>query len=312
MNVLSEFTDAYQRFSSYPLNVVGKGTYHYASESRHSRLQELAPKLFTRDSKNVDVRFRDPARDGSAFERGQIADDCQLKSQLGDLSIQDPQTSRVTGNMVTKRDPTCRFILLSGGHSRNALRITYEMFSRIMSYHQVMPEYLDFVSVFGVQEKPRDIRFGGFRSSTSLEQAQTSLAIPFLGRSGRTFRLCYNLKAPERNLSDLGKWSIRQAAIFHHFDVETGTALWLLTKGELEPLRSRINYLTGPKGRPEDRSFSKPEDCFRSSIAVVLLLCHWSTEDWRWYIISLEDTFDREVSKPTLTRNSSAQTDMIQ
>lgn len=123
-----EFATSYKDFTSYPLNVVQKGAYHYALESRQSRLHELAPKLFTQDPQKIDVRFRDTTanRQGqlnpeimrasaytqmpTAFERDQIVDDNQLKKRLGDGSVRDPQTALLAGDIATKRDPTCRFM----------------------------------------------------------------------------------------------------------------------------------------------------------------------------------------------------------
>lgn len=162
-----------------------------------------------------------------------------------------------------------------------------------------MPCYLDYVSVFGSHEFARDLRFSGFRDQILLDRFAAGLPIPSLGRSGRQFQLCYNLKAVAR-ISDSqtatgrNQWSIRQAAFHHQFDVEEGTTLWIVTKGNLD-IKERIQSLTGEKGREEDRAFATPDQCFRSSLPVHLLYCHWSTEEWRWYIQSLEDEIDLNV-----------------
>lgn len=175
------------------------------------------------------------------------------------------------------------------------------MFVRILSYHQVMPSYLDFVSVFGSQALPRDLRFSGFREQMLLSNPPRGPAAPALGRSGRQFQLCYNLKAvaclsDAKTTPSRKEWSIRQAAFHHQFDVEEGTTLWIVTKGNLD-IKDRIQEMTGKDGRQEDRAFETREECFRSSLAVHLLYCHWSTEEWRWYIQWLEDVIDREVIK---------------
>ena len=162
-----------------------------------------------------------------------------------------------------------------------------------------MPCYLDYISVFGSHEFARDLRFSGFRDQILLDSSVAGLAIPSLGRSGRKFQLCYNLKAVART-SDVptatgrSEWSIRQAAFLHQFDVEEGTTLWIVTKGNLD-IKERIQSLTGKEGREEDRTFATPKQCFRSSLTVHLLYCHWSTEEWRWYIQSLEDDIDQGV-----------------
>ena len=162
-----------------------------------------------------------------------------------------------------------------------------------------MPGYLDFISVFGSQTEPRDLRFSGFREQTLLIGPSGGPAVHDLGRSGRYFQLCYNLKcvaciSDKYTAKRKKEWSIRQAAFHHQFDVEEGTTLWMITKGDLD-LKSRVQDMTGKDGRPEDRAFGTPEECFKSSLAVHLLYSHWSTEDWRWYIQWLEDVVDEQV-----------------
>jgi hypothetical protein len=178
------------------------------------------------------------------------------------------------------------------------------MLVRILTYHQVMPSYLHFLSAFGQQTKPHNARFSGFREHTTLAAPSPGLAIVDLGRSGRQFQLCYNLKSVScTSAPDTVKrqkvWSIRQVALYHQFDIVEGTTVWLLTKGGLD-LKDRIKELTGRNGRPEDRSFGNPQECFQSSLAVHLLLTHWSTDEWRWYIQWLEDVIDEEVSTARL------------
>lgn len=193
----------------------------------------------------------------------------------------------------------CSF--LWAGDSRKSLNISQRMLVRILSYHQVMPGYLDFMFVFGLQSEPRDLRFSGFREQTLLTTPPCGPAVPGLGRSGRQFQICYNLKSvacsSATSISAKQKsWSIRQAAFHHQFDVLEGTTLWIVTKGNLD-IKTRVENMTGKDGRPDDRAFDSPEDSFKSSLAVHLLYCHWSGEEWRWYIQWLEDVIDQEVSQ---------------
>jgi hypothetical protein len=199
------------------------------------------------------------------------------------------------------------FSYLYAGHSRKELNVTRRMLLRILTYHQVMPAYLDFLSVFGSQDNPRDLRYSGFREQTFITRGTVPRgpAVPVLGRSGRQYQLCYNLKAvastslpntPVKNKT----WSIRQAAFHHQFDVELGTSLWIVTKGNLQ-IRDRIEEMTGQKGRLEDRNVQTLHDCFKFSLKVHLLCCNWSTEEWRWYIQWLEEVIDEDVSSAPKT-----------
>jgi hypothetical protein len=173
------------------------------------------------------------------------------------------------------------------------------MLTQILTYHQVMPMYLDFLFVFGSQADPTELMFGGFREQIMMRNPPRAMSNPHLRRSGRQFQLCYNLKGVTEKRRDTGNiklsdWSIREAAIHHQFDVVFGTTLWIVAKGRLD-LQQRFKELTGPQGRLEDKSFGSVYECFRSSLAVHLMYCSWSIEDWRWYICWLEEVVKKEV-----------------
>lgn len=162
-----------------------------------------------------------------------------------------------------------------------------------------MPVYLDFMLVFGAQSDPKDLRFSGFREQIVMKDPARALSIPDLERSGRHFQLCYNLKGVTfKKKSDenvkLDEWSIRQGAFYHQFDIVFGTTLWIVTKGRTD-IQQRYKELTGTDGLPEDKSFNSLDACFRSTLSVHLMFCHWSTEDWRWYIRWLETVVEVEV-----------------
>lgn len=188
----------------------------------------------------------------------------------------------------------------ASNNSRKALKITRKMMVRILSYHQVMPGYLDFLFSFGAKIEPRDFRFSAFCEQTLLNYPVRGPAVPGLGRSGRQIQLSFNLKGvsciSSAKLSASEKmWSMREAAIHHQFDIELGTTLWIVTKGNLE-LKERIQDMTGQDGRLEDRSFGTVRQCFISSLAVHLLFCYWSCEAWRWYLLWLEEVIADAVS----------------
>ena len=173
------------------------------------------------------------------------------------------------------------------------------MLVRVLTYYQVMPSYLDFLLLFGSHRHSREKRFSGFRAEIML--CSRSLASDSLDRSGQYFQLCYNLKAITRQ-TKTGQlvpkdcsWSIRQGAIHHQLDVCKGTSLWIITRAGLD-IKQRIGSMTGKNGRDEDRRFQTPEECLRSSLAVHLLLCYWSTENWRSYLQWLEESVENEVS----------------
>ena len=175
------------------------------------------------------------------------------------------------------------------------------MANLLLTFHQVMPSYLDFISAFGLQLDQREVRYSGFHEQTTLAVPLAKRpAVPQLNRSGYGYQLCYNLKAvvdKKKTGMDDDRWSVRQAAIHHQFDVEQGTALWICTEGrKVGGLFDRIRDLTSDVTKKEDCSYDTKEESFRSSLATHLTCCHWSIEEWRVYMGWLEETVDKVVS----------------
>ena len=166
-----------------------------------------------------------------------------------------------------------------------------------------MPEYINFISVFGRQEGPPDPLFTEFCTQTKLDKPAIGLEMPDLGRSGRGFQICYNLKAPAFKQAGEGihsEWSIRQVAVNHQFDVVLGTAFWMITRGG-EDIYTKIRNLTDKHGRPEDRDVSTPEATFRATLPVHLLHALWALEQWKPYLTWLTSKIEEKVcSNPKL------------
>ncbi|KAI4618653.1 hypothetical protein J4E80_005255 [Alternaria sp. BMP 0032] len=208
----------------------------------------------------------------------------------------DPSAQQV---VAQKKDPKCRFIYLYAEHSRDKLKFTLDSLCQLLTYYQVMPEYLDFMLVFGSKSDERDLRFSGFRDQIRLKPSASGRHdIPELGRSGKVFQLCYNLKSVYMKSSSkenrkLDAWSIRNAAFYHQFDVEYGTTLWIVTKGGRDILDQYQNLISSG-AQSGEICYDDLASSYRSTLATHLLYCHWSTEDWRWYIGWLEDIVDRE------------------
>ena len=174
------------------------------------------------------------------------------------------------------------------------------MLTLMFTYHQVMPEFLDFLCPFGRQQYPQDFHFSGFRQSTRLTDADRGLTLPELGWSGRDIRLCYNLKSVERSESQPDwPWSIRHCAAYHSFDTENGLANWIVIKGD-QLMKNRIKSATDTSGLPATSSFQSTDRAFASSLATHLIFFDWSAESWRWYLNFLEEAL-QTASRRTLT-----------
>ncbi|PSN67391.1 hypothetical protein BS50DRAFT_634765 [Corynespora cassiicola Philippines] len=174
------------------------------------------------------------------------------------------------------------------------------MFNFLLSYHQVPHHFLDFVFPFGRQVEARDFHFSGLREDFCLDSTHYGTELEELGRSGREIRFSYNLRSVECHEStekdprkppeaqQVLDWSIRQTAIYHSFDVETGRSFWINIKGN-SVLEERIKDADEQSSSSCARSRS---ETFRKSLATHLLFCDWSGENWRWYINDLEEKFE--------------------
>jgi hypothetical protein len=176
------------------------------------------------------------------------------------------------------------------------------MLTRILSFHQVMPEFLDFVSVFGIQDSFRSLRFSAFKQQSSWTKTIPAIAVQGLERSRLRYQICYNLRAlvgRAESLDVQGTTMWPQQAAFHHqFDLETGNALWITVKGNLD-IKTRLAGL--------DLDFSTFTECFKSSLKVHLVHLRWATEGWTRYLQWLEEKIDQEVSFHARCRRSRTQ-----
>jgi hypothetical protein len=169
-----------------------------------------------------------------------------------------------------------------------------------------MPSFLDFVFSYGRQQHAQDFHFSGFRHDSRLAVAGRELKVPQLDRSGRRIQLCYSLRSVEKvPTQPKWPWSVRQLALYHSFDIESGKSTWIVVKGDLL-MKDRLTSATKSPDVKDLRNFGSLHDALSSALATHLLFCDWSAEDWRWYINFLEEqvqditrkTVDVAVSKP--------------
>jgi hypothetical protein len=190
------------------------------------------------------------------------------------------------------------YSFLHAPHSRERLYTSRKLLTLLLTYHQVMPSFLDFIFPFGRQENANDFYFSGFRQETRLEDVYKRLQIPEIGRSGREIRMCYNLKSVEPSeYQPSFPWSIRQTAVYHSLDVETGQTFWIILKGD-ELIKERIEETSGSPGGIHNPSDRVPwRDSFASSLATHMIICDWCGEDLRWYISYLEQTLQEKTRR---------------
>lgn len=160
---------------------------------------------------------------------------------------------------------------MQGKSGQSKLNISLAHAKRIFTYFQVMPSYVDFVSVFSARRTDEfdvsDIRFSSFRERVRLAPDAQGLDLPHLGVSGRGYQLSYNLKGIVNKSKESPKWSAgihqtkwdwstRQAVFHHQFDMGHGTTLWILTSAR-KYLQERVQKLVGQSGTVQSRALQQ-------------------------------------------------------
>ncbi|KAK1759037.1 hypothetical protein QBC47DRAFT_370967 [Echria macrotheca] len=289
-----DISKLYDTRDEYPSNLGpgGTGMNFSALDGYQSTLKATAPDLFVQDGDGVEVKFRDVELEGDSIVRTKFNahSEAKVESWLGILQHSDP----VSNNKIvaaSKKDPKSRMIYIYANNSRDKLRVQRSTVALIFTYHQVMPEYLDFFTCFGLQSTPRDVRFSGFRKRITLPKRGITVAEDPLGRSGYQYQMAYNLKGI--STTEEGEWSIRNAAFYNRFDIISGRSLWVVTKGRKD-VYHRYEELTSEDGMEEDIRFGTTDESFVSSLAPHLSFASWSNEDWRGYVRRLEEAVNKE------------------
>ncbi|TDZ20068.1 putative serine/threonine-protein kinase MPS1-like protein [Colletotrichum orbiculare MAFF 240422] len=184
------FQRAYDISGDFPRNYVRRGfsTYPSALAEFARRLDDAADDLCESDINRVDVGFRDLSVDdgtGKELSKRNIHSPGGLVKWL-EIHRTEASGGEVTYG-VTSKDPKCRFIYIYGHHSRARLNITRSMLTEILTFHQVMPDYLDFLLAFGLQSDPRDLSFSSFREQTWLKPAFAQHGIKSLGPTNKGY-----------------------------------------------------------------------------------------------------------------------------
>lgn len=164
-----------------------------------------------------------------------------------------------------------------------------------------MPEFLDFVFLFGYQKQAIDLYCSGFRHRTRLLSMNRGLEFLERNWSGYDFQVCYSLKSVEHSgIHSKSPWSIHQCALNHSFDTRRIRSTWVIIKGD-SSVESRIQSVAkgcGPAGPP---SYATIDRAFVASLAIHMLVCDWSAENWRWYTQALEARSEALTDATTFT-----------
>ncbi|KAK7714954.1 hypothetical protein SLS63_011550 [Diaporthe eres] len=93
-------------------------------------------------------------------------------------------------------------------------------------------------------------------------------------------------------------WKIRQAAIYHRFDLGSGTALWIIGDPR-ETVKNDLKDVLPEGPVPSEFNFGTVPDAFMASLDTHLVLVNWASASWRWHIQDLEETID-DMTRPAI------------
>ncbi|KAI2464094.1 hypothetical protein F4781DRAFT_439936 [Annulohypoxylon bovei var. microspora] len=282
-----QFLSSCMEYMSYPCNLTRSLNFEHTLESYRCKLYDESERLFNPSPQTKLLRF---------WETNDAEFKEYIPSDFGGLK------RHCQGNDL--QDPACRYIFLQSKNARAKLELTQQDFNYLLSYHQVMPPFLDLIFTCGRQEKLKDFHYTAFRHENYLHggdlRLQDMSKVTPLGRSGRQIQHCYNLHSAERSRWGWG-WSIRQTVVFHSFDVETGKSVWIFVKGN-DTIEKRIMQATNST-RSTDMTAGSHQTVvgsFSSSLTVHAHIMEWCGEQWRWYINEMEDRLRNKVKNTIL------------
>lgn len=174
------------------------------------------------------------------------------------------------------------------------------MFNMIMTYHQIMPAFLDFAFSFGDQEYQKDFNFSAIRLEENLGSTYLANEIPILKRSDRGFQLCYNLRSVEKvSVPEEWPWSIRQTATASQFDTQTHLSSWIVLKANSR-LRRKIQTEASSDRFTDSHGFDTVQGSFAAYSLTHIMVCEWARGHWAQYITFLEKNMQEQTRHLTL------------
>ena len=167
-----------------------------------------------------------------------------------------------------------------------------------------MPEFIDFLLIFGKQTRAQDFHFSAFKKRTRLDPSTSQgpshrLKIPELGWSGSDLQICYNMKSMEHSSQGDWPWSPRDCAINHTFDLVNIRTTWIMIKGNTliqDRVRSAITF----QSPAELSSFQTLGSAFASTLATHLIVSDWAAENWHHFISFIEARY-HEIARRAMS-----------
>lgn len=269
-DTLVKFNQCRSSPDRYPLNLIRTEVYQHALESYAKKLK---------DDRYFDKTWRslflfDLAESG----KGEF----EPSPRLDTLD----EVTQCVGSQ--EKDPWWRFIFFQSQSSRSPLGCTREQLQFLLTHHQVMPGFLDFV--FSFKARGRPLAQAVFRHENYLEKEDSVYDLPTLGRSSNLIQHAFNILSVEKSdrQGEKNPWPLRHTTLYHSFDLQNGRALWAVMKGN-SSMKGRL-----VKGFKHHRdlqpgAMKSPARSFVASLHVHLIVLEWCIENWGEYIDVIDD-----------------------
>lgn len=277
MDSLADFEESKKSYESYPKNLVRTEAYSHGLELYLNNVM---------DQQYFDQQYRllylwDLIESNKGFKRSP-------KLNTLDDAVKYTDTAG--------KDPLWRFIFLQSRDSRSPVGCTRKQLQFLLTYHQVMPSFLDFVFLFKGRENA--LAQAIFRHENYLEKDSPKFNVPTIGRSSVLVQHAFNILSVEKPMSKRGQdqiteWPLRHATVYHAFDLQNGRALWAVLKGN-NIMGNRIKSAIGQHKDLKPDAMSSPERSFVASLHIHMIALEWCAENWGQYIDHLGE---QKISK---------------
>ncbi|OTB12726.1 hypothetical protein K445DRAFT_305013 [Daldinia sp. EC12] len=265
-----EFEVSKDNASDYPTNLVRTEAYDHTLESYCKKL-------------NARGLFHPQYRALGFMELYEGDDEFRKSKPLG--------TIEQLRNHIDEEDsaPFWRMIFLRSKSNRDALGCSKDQLMLLLTYHQVMPYFLDLVLTFCTRERP--VAHAIFRHEDYLDENSPEFSISPLKRSGIQIQHAFNLLSVERadDMMERNQWPLRQVAVYYSFDVTNGRSLWIVLKGN-NVISKRISSAVERQRRLKATAITDAETSFIAAFEVHMIMIDWCSENWAEYIEHLEET----------------------
>ena len=188
------------------------------------------------------------------------------------------------------------------------LLVTRKLFEALMFHFQVLPQFWEYVLLFGVKSgenemSPPQLRFRRLAADKTERRTQCSAGfgtklytIVFASTPSLIDTECaYGLRYAElNNREGNNPWSIRQTAIYHKYTAADKSSGWIMIAAS-ERTRSSLDLYV--KSCTDLASFNPFE--------IHVLVLDSALANWRSYIIDLTERINCQVRRPALLRLNS-------